>query len=82
MDRGPVLRVRRALIEARVATEDMTADELDERASYLLGAISSIDGALRPALSGPSDDLSTGDLFRRLGALADAANPRTTGGTN
>lgn len=77
-DRGPILRVQRALIAAGVATEETTADELAERASHLMQAINRIDDALRPAMTpdGRGADLSTGDLMRRLAAVADAAIPK------
>lgn len=77
MDLGPVLRVRRRLIAAGVATREMTQEELDDRAGHLIRAVQSIDRALRPTLfaDGRGGEHSTGDLLRRLADVADAAQP-------
>lgn len=75
MDRGPFLRVRRALIRAGVVTRDMPEEEQLERASVLLRMMGTISSALRPVLA--DEEISDGDLFRRLGDLADAANERS-----
>jgi hypothetical protein len=75
MDRGPIQRVRRSLIGAGVATRESSEDEIEERASVILRAVKSIDRSMRPALTadGRGDELSTGDLLRRLASIADAA---------
>lgn len=70
MDLRGVQKTRAALIRARVVTPDDPQEEIDERASYLLSAMHTFARAMRPALN--AEDLSTGEVFRRLAAVADA----------
>ena len=62
------------MIRLGAATREMTDDELEERASYVLRSIHTVAGALRPALNAP--EISDGELLRRLGEIADAAETK------